>query len=83
MIIYREISVELLKIKNKDVNVVPQHEAAHVSISKKKKKKKERERDVFIQLSYCHSTTEWDRETVKDECPQQSTTLSEMEWEAL
>lgn len=80
MIIYHEISVELLKIKNKDVNVVPQHEAAHVSISKKKKKG---ERDAFIQLSYCHSTAEWDRETVKDECPQQSTTLSEMEWEAL
>lgn len=46
-------------------------------------KKKKGERDAFIQLSYCHSTTEWDRETVKDECPQQSTTLSEMEWEAL
>lgn len=80
MIIYHEISVELLKIKNKDVNVVLQHGAAHVSIRGKKKKG---ERDAFIQLSYCHSTTEWDRETVKDECPQQSTTLSEMEWEAL
>lgn len=46
VIIYHEISVELLKIKNKDVNVVPQHEAAHVSISKKKKKKGKRERCI-------------------------------------
>ena len=46
VIIYHEISVELLKIKNKDVNVVPQHEAAHVSISKKKKKKR-KEREMY------------------------------------
>lgn len=75
MIIDHEISMELLQIKNKDINVAPQHETAHVSISKK------RERDAFIQLSYCHSTSEWNR--AKDECPKQSTTLSEMEWEAL
>lgn len=68
--------MELLQIKNKDVNVTPQHEAAHVILSKREK---ERERDAFIQLSYCHSTTEWNR--AKDECPKQSTTLSEMEWE--
>ena len=63
--------MELLQIKNKDVNVAPQHEAAHVSISK--------ERERFIQLSYCHFSTEWNR--AKDECPKQFTTLSEMEWE--
>lgn len=47
--------MELLQIKNKDVNVTPQHEAAHVILSKREKG---RERDAFIQLSYCHSTTE-------------------------
>lgn len=45
--IYHEISMELLKIKNKDVTVAPQHEAAHVSISGGKKKKREREMHSF------------------------------------
>ena len=38
--------MESLKIKNKDVNVAPQHEgAAHVSIGVKKKKKKKKEEE--------------------------------------
>lgn len=38
VIIYHEISMELMQIKNKDVNAALQHEAARVSISKRERK---------------------------------------------
>lgn len=75
MIIHHEISLDLLQVKNKDVNVASlQHEANTC-------KRLKRKTDAFMKLSYCQSTTEWNGE--KDECTMQSAALSEMEWEAL